>query len=72
MQTITRERIEELEAVGSTDRTEFNRLLEQYTGIIAKSHIAYTYYDESDNFVGDSEECDVYALLDNAYIEIAD
>ena len=52
------------------DAKEFNKLLEKYTGIVAKPYTGYQYFDAADNFVGDSENYSVHELLKNAYIKI--
>jgi hypothetical protein len=50
----------------------FNEVLEELTGITAKRYVAYQYFDEADNYVGDSSDSTVLDLLHNAYIEIED
>lgn len=49
---------------------EFNNLLEEYTGIIAKPYTSYQYFDEAGNYIGDSDNYSVQELLKNAYIKI--
>jgi hypothetical protein len=49
---------------------EFNNLLEEYTGIIAKPYTGYQYFDEAGNYIGDSDNYSVHELLKNAYIKI--
>lgn len=49
---------------------EFNNLLEEYTGIIAKPYTNYQYFDEAGNYIGDSDNYSVHELLKNAYIKI--
>lgn len=67
---ITREQLEELEETLSIDRRDFNELLEEYTGIVAKPYTAFVYYDSCDNWVGDSDNYDVMDILENAYISV--
>ena len=47
---------------------EFNKLLEEVTGITAKRYIGYQYYDADGNYIGDSNDSTVKDLLINAYI----
>ena len=67
---ITRGQLEELEETLSIDRRDFNDLLEEYAGIVAKPYTAFVYYDSADNWVGDSDNYDVRDILENAYIII--
>jgi hypothetical protein len=70
---ITREQLEELcESEVWDSKEEFNKLLEQTTGIVANSYTGYFYYDSAGNYVGDSDYDCVEDLLRNAYIEIED
>lgn len=70
---ISKEQYEELcESECWDSREEFNKLLEQTTGIIATPYTGYIYYDGNGNYVGDSDCNIVEDLLHNAYIEIAD
>lgn len=52
------------------DAKEFNKLLEEYTGIIAKPYTGYQYFDGAGNYIGDSDNYSVHELLENAYIKI--
>ena len=67
---ITRDQLEELEEILSIDRRDFNDLLEEYTGIVAKPYTAFVYYDGAGNWVGDSDTYDVRDILENAYITV--
>ena len=68
---ITKEQYEELCNSGCWDTTEeFNRLLEDLTGIEARSYTGYQYFDTCGNYVGDTSYCSVRDLLNNAYIKI--
>ena len=51
---------------------DFHELLEQYTGIVARPYTGYSYYDEAENYIGDSSSDSVRDLLNSAYIEIED
>jgi hypothetical protein len=70
MNEITEEQLEELEETISVDRIDFNYLLEEYTGIVAKPYTAFVYYDSTDNWVGDSDNYTVRDILENAYITV--
>ncbi len=71
MNTITREQYEDLkDAQLFGTREEYHRLLEEYTGIEARSYTAYQYYDGADNYVGDSNEDTLHDILDRAYITV--
>lgn len=68
---ITQEqRIELYDAFDSGDYEKANRLLKEYAGIEAKPYTAYMFYDESGNYVGDSEINDVDDILRAAYVEV--
>ena len=67
---ITRDQLKDLQETLSTDRRDFNELLEEYTGIVAKPYTAFVYYDSADNWVGDSDNYDVQDILENAYITV--
>lgn len=71
--TITTEQLEEIEdAIGCFDRGAAYALLKKYTGIEARPYTAFVFYDEADNFVGDSDNYTIRDLLDNAYITIVE
>lgn len=70
---ISREQYEELcESYMWGSREEFNKMLEQYTGIRASRYVGYSYYCSPYNYVGDSSESTLMDLLNNAYIEVED
>lgn len=73
MSRITREQYEQLcdEKIFGT-REDFHKLLEETTGITAQKYTGYQYYDSIGNYIGDSCDCDVLDILNNAYIEIGD
>lgn len=39
-------------------------------GIQARAYTAYNYYDENDNFLANSDEADIYELLEMAGVEV--
>lgn len=47
-----------------------NILLKKYAGIQARAYTAYSYYDENDNFLANSDEADIYGLLEMAGVEV--
>ena len=65
---ITREQLNELE--NCVDPLEFNELLKKYTGIFAIQYTAYSFYDKTGSYIGDSMETELEDLLDNAYIDV--
>lgn len=71
MSEITERQYEELCEAKGFDREEFHKLLSEHCGIEARPYTGYSYYDNLGNYIGDSNDCDVKTLLDNAYIKIA-
>ena len=68
---ISKEQYDELGFSRRWDSYEdFHKMLEETTGITAKRYIGYQYFDSSGNYVGDSDNCTVRDLLNNAYIEV--
>ena len=71
--TITREQLEEIEdAIGCFDKGAAYALLKEYTGIEARPYTAFVFYDEADNWVGDSDNYDIGDLLENAGIRVVE
>jgi hypothetical protein len=69
--TITKEQLEEIEdAMFLHDRETAYALLEEYAGIEARPYTAWAFYDEADNYVGNSDNDSIQDLLDSAYITI--
>lgn len=69
--TITEEQLEEIEdALNCFDKGAAYTLLKKYTGIEARPYTAYVFYDEADNFVGDSDNYSIRDLIYNAYIKV--
>lgn len=70
---ITKEQLEEIEEEYSYgSRETAYALLKEYTGIEARPYTAYMFFDEADNYVGDSENDDFEELLRKAYIKVID
>ena len=70
---ISKEQFEELCGARMWDTVEdFHNMLEEITGITARRYVAYQYFDEADNYVGDSSDSTLLDLLHNAYIEVED
>ena len=69
MAQITKEQYRELLHDELYDYEEFMHKLEKYTGIEARQHSAYQFYDAAGDYIGDSED-DVDELLKAAYVEV--
>ena len=70
---ITKAQYEELEdSYDSGYTAEFHKLLEKYTGIVARPYTAYSYYSAERDYIGDSDETDLDDLLRAAYVEVRD
>ena len=67
---ISKSQMEELEDACTFGIGGANKLLEKYTGIEARAYTAYNYYDENDNFLANSDETDIYGLLEMAGVEV--
>ena len=71
--TITKEQLDDIEdAIGCFDKSAAYALLKKYTGIEARPYTAYVFYDEADNFVGDSDNYTIRDLLENACIKVVE
>lgn len=68
--TITKDQLDELSEVQSYDRNEYHKLLKEYAGIDAEPCVAYSYYDDAGNYLGDSCNSDVRDILEAAYIRV--
>lgn len=53
-------------------KSDFPRLLEKYTGLIAKPYIAFQYYYENGDYIGDSDTYSLQDVLEGAGIEVAE
>ena len=70
---ITAKQVEQIEDVRFCCGTEeYNKVLEELTGIKAMPYTAYSYYDAAGNFIGDSADSGLSDLLKAAYIEVKD
>lgn len=72
MAKITAEQYEELQEAYDRDDQEFVEKLEAYTGITRKPYIAHNYFDANGNYVGCSEDFNLDALLEDAYVEVVE
>lgn len=62
--------MEELEDARTFGIEGANKLLKKYAGIQARAYTAYNYYDENDNFLANSDEADIYGLLEMVGVEV--
>lgn len=70
--TIDATDLQDLKECLDWDRDEFPRALKEYTGLIAKPYIAFQYYYENGDYIGDSDYLGIEDLLKEAGIEVAD
>ena len=70
--TITKKQLAEIEEAYFFDRKEAFELLEKYTGIKGKPYTNWAFYDDADNYIGDSDNYSIRDLLDSAYISVVD
>lgn len=66
---ISKSQMEELEDARTFGIEGANKLLKKYAEIQARAYTAYNYYDENDNFLANSDEADIYGLLEMAGVE---
>lgn len=69
MQYITKQRFEEIEYCW-LDMDEYHKKLKEYTGIQVRRYVAYQYFDNYGNYIGDSSTSGLEDLLDAAHIEV--
>lgn len=69
---ITKSQLRELKDATFLGIDNAHSVLNKYTGIEARPYIAYLYYDDCGNFIGDSDGATVESLLEAAYIEVRD
>ncbi len=70
---ITRKQLEQIEdARMCCDVEEYNKVLEEITGITAAPFTAYSYYDSDLNYLGDTENNTLEEIMKAAYIEVID
>lgn len=67
---ISKSQMEELEDARTFGIEGANKLLKKYAGIQARAYTAYNYYDENDKFLANSDETDIYELLEMAGVEV--
>lgn len=67
---ISKSQMEELEDARTFGIEGANKLLKKYAGIQARAYTAYNYYDENDNFLANSDEADIYGLLEMVGVEV--
>lgn len=67
---ISKSQMEALEDACTFGIESANELLKKYAGIQARAYTAYNYYDEYDNFLANSDETDIYELLEMAGVEV--
>ena len=67
---ISKSQMEELEDARTFGIEWANKLLKKYAGIQARAYTAYNYYDEDNNFLANSDEADIYGLLEMAGVEV--
>lgn len=64
MNKITQEQYEKLNS--ATNKKDFHKMLEEYTGITAKPCLFNVYYDTMGNYVGNSQYDSLDKILSNA------
>lgn len=69
---ITKKQLEELDFERVVDRQEYNRLLEEYAGIVSRPYTGYAHYDSDGNYVGDIFDLMPYDFVRLGYLEVAD
>ncbi len=70
MAQITKEQYQKLKSAEMTDYDEYLRLLETFTGIVARPSKAYQFFDAAGDYIMDSGDGDVSDLLEAAYVEV--
>ena len=71
-ETITESQYEELEEAAYRNPEKFIKLMEDYTGIIAKHCVAYQFFDPAGNFIGDNWDESLLSVLADAAIEVVE
>ena len=67
---ISKSQMEELEDACAFGIEGANKLLKKYVGIQVCAYTAYSYYDENDNILANSDETDLGDLLKKANVEV--
>ena len=68
--TISARDMENLMECLDAGKPEFSRILEAYTGLIAKPYIAFQYYYENGDYIGDSDTYSLEDVMEEAGIEV--
>lgn len=69
--TITKAQLKEIEdELCYGEKQGAYALLKEYAGIEARPYIAFNFYDQSDNYVGDSDNYSIRDLVENAHIDV--
>ena len=69
MQYITKQQLREIKEF-YYDMDTFDDELKEYTGIEARPHIEYQYFDSCGDYIGSSDTSSLEDLLDAAHIEV--
>ena len=67
---ITKAQLSQLYQTQLIDNDEYLRLLKEFAGIESRPTTEYNYYDENDDFLANSDETDIYELLEMAGVEV--
>lgn len=68
MVKITSEQYKELKDACDIDSYLFHEKLMKYTGITRVPYTAFSYFDDCGNYIGDSDDFDLDAFLEKAYV----
>lgn len=69
MQYITKQQFREIKEF-YYDMDTFNDKLREYTGIEARPHTVYRYFNNNGDYIGSSDTSNLEDLLDATYIEV--
>ena len=69
---ISKSQMEKLELAALFGGEGYRKLLREYMGFEARAYTAYNYYDESGDFIGNSEDYDLGQLMEVAGVEVRD
>lgn len=71
-ETITESQYEELMDASYRNPEKFIKLLEYYTGIIAKKCVAYQFFNQAEDFIGDNWDETLLSVLTDVGIEVVE
>ena len=71
-ETITVKQYDNLITASYTNPQKFIKLLEDYTGIIARHCAAYQFFDPAGNFIGDNWDESLLTVLADVGIEVVE